>query len=225
MTTRTRANEAPDQSASTRQFPVFGNARGLERLSFTAYEAEQIARLADSGSVFMATGAEASRNTILQTRLAEFRVVHIATHGLIDSRYPALSALAFSQFDQDGNEQYGMLRLSDVYGLFLNADLVTMSACRTALGRQVSGEGLTGLTQGLMYSGARAVLASLWQVPDRATAELMTRFYHNLFKEGQSAPAALRAAQLDLSSQARWRHPYFWSAFILQGDWRKAHPE
>jgi len=95
-----------------------------------------------------------------------------------------------------------------------------MSACSTALGREISGEGLTGLTQGLMYSGARSVLASLWQVPDRATAELMKRFYQNLLDKKQKPAAALRNAQLDLSSKARWSSPYFWSAFVLQGEWQ-----
>ena len=102
----------------------------------------------------------------------------------------------------------------------LAADLVTMSACDTALGREIRGEGLAGLVQGFMYAGARSVLASLWQVPDRATAELMGNFYRNLLEAGQSAPEALRNAQAELSSRARFRHPYFWSAFVLQGDWR-----
>ena len=83
----------------------------------------------------------------------------------------------------------------------------------------IAGEGLTGLTQGFMYAGSRSVLASLWQVPDRATAELMTRFYRHLLDDKQKPAAALRNAQLELASTTRWRSPYFWSGFVLQGEW------
>lgn len=214
---QTATSNAPDPAPL--DLVAFGNPANLDRLPSTAFEAKTIAGLVDPGSLLMATGFAATRQAVMQDRLSDFRVIHFATHGLVDSRYPELSALAFSQVDEQGEAINGMLRLHDIYGLELNADLVTMSACRTALGRHVSGEGLSGLTQGLMYAGSHAVLASLWQVPDRATAELMTRFYTNLFSRGQKAPEALRKAQLELSSQARWRHPYFWSAFILQGNW------
>ena len=192
----------------------------LQRLPATAYEARSIVELVEPGQSLLALGFEANLESLLQANLGDYRIVHFATHGLIDSRYPALSALAFSQFDEDGKPVDGFLRLHDIYKLDLNADLVTMSACSTALGREISGEGLTGLTQGLMHSGSRSVLASLWQVPDRATAELMKRFYQNLLNKNQKPAEALRNAQLDLSSQARWSSPYFWSAFVLQGEWQ-----
>jgi len=116
--------------------------------------------------------------------------------------------------------QDGFLRLHDIYGLDLNADLVVLSACETALGREVRGEGLVGLTQGFMYAGARSVIASLWQVPDRATAELMARFYEFLINEGLNPADALKKAQLASASERRWRDPYFWGGFVLLGDWR-----
>ena len=191
----------------------------LERLPATLYEAETIAGLVNADDRFVQTGFAASRDGVLGARLADYRVVHFATHGKIDSRYPALSWLAFSQVDPQGVEQNGLVRLHDIYKLDLNADLVTMSACDTALGREISGEALSGLVQGFMYSGARSVLASLWQVPDRATAELMGLFYRNLFELEQKPAAALRNAQVELSSKTRFRHPYYWSAFVLQGDW------
>lgn len=191
----------------------------LERLPATAHEAATIASLVNTGSSIVRTGFEANREAVLNADLAEYRFVHFATHGKIDSRYPDLSWLAFSQVDSQGARRNGLVRLHDIYGLELNAELVTMSACDTALGREISGEGLTGLVQGFMYSGARSVLASLWQVPDRATAELMGHFYRNLLEQEQKPAEALRNAQVSLSSQARWRHPYYWSAFVLQGDW------
>lgn len=191
----------------------------LERLPATKYEAETIAGLVNPEALSVHTGFAANRDSVLGSRLNDYRVVHFATHGKIDSRYPALSWLAFSQVDPKGTKQNGLVRLHDIYNLNLNADLVTMSACDTALGREIAGEALTGLVQGFMYSGARSVMASLWQVPDRATAELMGLFYRNLFELEQKPAAALRNAQVELSSKTRFRHPYYWSAFVLQGDW------
>lgn len=194
-------------------------AADLNRLPATRFEAQAISDLVPPDEVLLAVGFDASKATVLEAGLDNFRLVHFATHGLIDSRYPALSSLVLSQFDTRGQPLDGFLRLPDIYALPLNAELVTLSACSTALGREISGEGLTGLTQALMYSGSRSVLASLWQVPDRATAELMKRFYRNLLDLKQRPAEALRNAQLDLSNRPRWREPYFWSAFVLQGDW------
>jgi CHAT domain-containing protein/tetratricopeptide (TPR) repeat protein len=213
-----------DETASSRGLPpqaaTPGEAAQLKRLPATAHEARSIVKLVEPGQSLLALGFEANRELVMQANLGDYRIVHFATHGLIDSRYPALSSLSFSQFDKNGKPLDGSLHLHDIYKLELNADLVTMSACSTALGREIAGEGLTGLTQGLMYSGSRSVLASLWQVPDRATAELMKRFYQNLLDEKQKPATALRNAQLDLSSEPRWRSPYFWGAFVLQGEWQ-----
>jgi CHAT domain-containing protein len=107
-----------------------------------------------------------------------------------------------------------------VYGLRLSADLVVLSACETALGRDLRGEGLVGLTTGFLYAGVRQVVASLWRVDDLATSELMARFYRGLLQEKLSAPAALRAAQLEMAADSRWRDPYFWAGFVILGDWR-----
>jgi CHAT domain-containing protein len=98
--------------------------------------------------------------------------------------------------------------------------LVVLSACQTALGKEIKGEGLVGLTRGFMYAGSPRVVASLWRVPDRATAELMKRFYKGMLEEGQRPAAALRAAQVSLWKEQRWRDPYYWAAFVLQGEWR-----
>ena len=206
-----------DVNRGTRSYAVEDQ---LQRLPATAHEARSIVELAEPGKSLLVLGFEANLESVMQADLVNYRIVHFATHGLIDSRYPALSALTFSQYDENRQPLDGALHLHDIYKLDLNAELVTMSACSTALGREISGEGLTGLTQGLMYSGARSVLASLWQVPDRATAELMKRFYQNLLDKKQKPAAALRNAQLDLSSKARWSSPYFWSAFVLQGEWQ-----
>ena len=108
----------------------------------------------------------------------------------------------------------------DIYNLRLDADLVVLSACQTALGKEIRGEGLVGLTRGFMYAGASRVLASLWSVEDRATAELMGSFYRGMLREGLSPAAALRKAQLEMAKNPYRRSPYYWAGFSLQGEWR-----
>ena len=197
--------------------PVFGGA--FEPLPASRSEAEAIAALAPPGKAAVALGFEASRSRVLGERLSGYRVVHFATHGVLDAERPALSGLALSMVRPDGSAQEGFLHLRDVYGLRLDADLVVLSGCRTALGRELRGEGLVGLTRGFLYAGAPRVVASLWKVEDRATSELMTRFYRALWEEGLPPAAALRSAQLSLRRERRWRDPYFWAGFVLQGAW------
>jgi CHAT domain-containing protein len=110
--------------------------------------------------------------------------------------------------------------LADIYHLDLAADLVVLSGCETALGREIRGEGLVGLVRGFLYAGSRRVAASLWRIEDRATAELMARFYRAMLRGGEPPAAALRHAQLALLRQRRWRQPAFWAGFVVQGDWR-----
>jgi CHAT domain-containing protein len=192
----------------------------LARLPFTALEAEAIAGLVPESERYLAVGFQASRDTLLHLPLHDYRLIHFATHGVIDTRYPDLSGLALSGFDAAGAPTRGMLGLPDIYALDLNADLVVLSACETALGRDIRGEGLLGLTQGFLYAGAKGVVASLWSVPDRATAELMRRFYDHMLRDGLRPADALRQAQLSIAADPRWSHPYYWSAFVLLGDWQ-----
>lgn len=197
------------------------NARdGLSRLAFSRQEADAIYGIAPRASSFKATDFNASRKTVTSETLSQYRLLHFATHGLLNSDQPELSGLVFSLVDEKGQSQDGFLRLHEVFNLKLNADLVTLSACETGLGKEIKGEGLIGLTRGFMYAGTPRVVASLWNVDDLATAELMKLFYRGLLKGGLRPAAALRAAQLELSRQSRWAAPYFWAGFILQGEWR-----
>ena len=125
-----------------------------------------------------------------------------------------------SMYDVEGRSLDGFLRLPDIYNLDLAADLVVLSACQTALGEEVRGEGLVGLTRGFMYAGAPRVLATLWTVQDRASMELMDRFYERMSEHQDRPAAALRAAQLSLLERQRFKAPYFWAGFELQGEWR-----
>jgi CHAT domain-containing protein len=178
-------------------------------------------RLVPRTDRLVATGFDATRQAAMSGGLAQFRMIHFATHGLLDFQRPRLSCLLLSRFDRDGREVDGYLRLQDIYNLTLAADLVVLSACRTALGTEVRGEGLIGLTRGFLYAGAARVVASLWNVDDGATSRLMELFYRKMLGNEKLSPAAaLRAAQLEMLSGNRWDDPYFWAGFVLQGEWK-----
>ena len=189
----------------------------LPRLWFSRREADAVVALAPRGSVREALDFDASRLEAQKPSLAGYRVLHFATHAFLDSRHPDLSGLVLSMVDRDGHPQDGFLRLNEIYNLKLNADLVVLSGCQTALGQEVRSEGLVGLTRGFMYAGAPQVLASLWDVRDRATAEFMNRFYEPLLRRHLTPEAALRSAQLAMMQDRRWSQPYFWAAFTMQG--------
>jgi CHAT domain-containing protein len=189
----------------------------LSRLAYTGREAQAIANLLPNAENLIAVGFGANLDAVLQQDLRKYRYLHFATHGLVDSEHPPLSALALSQFDEQGRPRPGYLRLYDIYTLDLDADVVVLSACETGLGREIRGEGLIGLTQGFLYAGARNVVASLWQVPDRATSELMTRFYGLLLSDGMNPAQALAAAQRSMAAERSTSDPYFWGAFVVQG--------
>ena len=125
-----------------------------------------------------------------------------------------------SLVDRAGRPQNGFLRLYDVYNLRLASDLVVLSACQTALGGEIKGEGLIGLTRGFLYAGAPRVVASLWQVDDRASAEIMKRFYEGMLVRGERPADALRNAQVAMWTTKGWDAPYDWAAFTIQGEWR-----
>src|SRR4029077_18210000 len=152
--------------------------------------------------------------------LSQYRILHFATHAFIDKVRPELSGIVLSLVDEKGHPQDGFLQLHEIYNLKLPAELVVLSACETGLGKEIKGEGLVGLTQGFMYAGARRVVVSLWSVNDKATAELMARFYRGMLRENKTPAAALRTAQLEMSRQSQWQSPYYWAAFVLQGEWK-----
>lgn len=210
--------EFPSAAAASSARPAL--RAGLSRLPFSRDEANAIASLAAPRAVFTAMDFNASRATVLEGALAGYRIVHFATHGVLDSQRPSLSGLVVSLVNENGVPVDGYLRLHDIYNMRLNAELVVLSACQTALGKEIKGEGLVGLARAFMYAGASRVVASLWEVSDLATAELMRKFYRGVLKEGLTAAAALRAAQLEMSRDSRWSSPYYWGGFTIQGEWR-----
>jgi CHAT domain-containing protein len=230
------ANKTEDQQSETEQSHSMANlARSatdvgrpntrngklyLPRLQFTRQEADAIVAAAFPGQSLSALDFKASRATAVSPDLANYRIVHFATHAMVNNMHPELSGLVLSLVDEQGKPQNGFLDLQDIYNLTLPADLVVLSACETGLGRRIEGEGLVGLTRGFMYAGASGVAASLWKIDDRATAEFMRRFYRALLGQKMRPAAALRAAQLEMRNHQRWSSPYFWAAFQIQGEWR-----
>ncbi len=201
---------------ATRSF----NRAGFSRLPFSREEADNISGLIPKSSLFKVTDFQANRTEATSGQLSRYRIIHFATHGLLNSEHPELSGLVLSLVDANGKTQDGFLRMDEIFNLQLPADLVVLSACQTALGREINGEGLVGLTRGFMYAGAQRVVASLWQVDDQATSQLMQYFYRGMLKENLRPAAALRAAQIELSKSPRWSSPYYWAGFIIQGEWK-----
>jgi tetratricopeptide (TPR) repeat protein len=200
---------------------AINDVRGeLGRLLLTRDEAEAILSATPRTEGFGALDFRANRATATGDDLSHYRIVHFATHSLLNSEHPELSGIVLSLVDERGQPQDGFLRLHEIFNLRLPAELVVLSACQTGLGKEVKGEGLVGLTRGFMYAGAARVVASLWQVNDVATAELMNRFYRRMLKDGMRPAAALRAAQIEMWKKPQWQSPFYWGGFVLQGEWK-----
>ena len=196
------------------------SARPLPRLAATQDEAAAAVAGVPPHLRLRAMGTEANRELALSGRLADFRVVHFAVHGLLHPIHPSLSALALSAQAGDGEPHDSLLYAYEIEEQHLPADLVVLSACETALGRHVRGEGLLGLARAFLRAGSRSVLATLWRVDDRATADLVERFYAAHRGAGLPPAAALRRAQIDQMSDPAWRAPAHWAGLTLHGDWR-----
>jgi len=214
------ASEKGSALAEVKRAAAESGVVSLERLRFSRMEAEAISSLAPDGLKLKALDFAANRAAAMNADLGQFRIVHFATHALINNEHAELSGVVLSLVDEQGRPQNGFLRLYDIYNLKLGADLVVLSACQTALGKEINGEGIVGLTRGFMYAGAPRVVASLWRIDDRATAELMKRFYAGMLREKLRPAAALREAQVSMLKEKRWQAPYYWSAFTLQGEWK-----
>ena len=195
----------------------------FERLPHSGEEADAVLRGLPGSKVFVARGAGSSKRAVTGGALAGHRIVHFATHGVLDPERPLLSFLALSRVSADGRAVDGDLYAHEIYDLELPAELVVLSACDTAGGRHVRGEGLvSGLPRAFLYAGAARVLVSLWPVQDRSTRDLMDFFYRGLIEQGLPPGRALQEAQRSLWKSGR--PPYQWAGFVLQGDWRPLPP-
>jgi len=195
-------------------------ATRLERLEYTGEEARRIASLVPPSQALVALGLDATRERAMAGDLGRYRFVHFATHALVNTRHPDLSGIVLSTVAPGGAARDGFLRLPDIYNMQLSADVVVLSACQTALGRDVRGEGIVGLTRGFLHAGARSVLSTLWEVRDKQTSELMAQFYEGMLRDGLAPGAALRKAQLRAMRDPASSAPFFWASFVMHGDWR-----
>jgi CHAT domain-containing protein len=214
-----RATSAPSNAQGLRGSEAIGIKIDLPRLPSTRQEADAILAMVPEGRRMAALGFGATKAAAMNPDLKRYRIVHFATHTVLNDDHPDLSSLVLSLVDEKGNPQSGFLRLRDMYNLQLAAELVVLSACDTALGKEVKGEGLMSMVRGFMYSGTPRVLASLWKIDDEATAELMKEFYKNLLQSGMAPAAALRQAQITQLQKKSRQSPYYWAGFQLQGEW------
>jgi CHAT domain-containing protein len=197
--------------------PDSGN---FSRLFASRFEAGKISSFVPAADgLLVKMDFEAARENFFKSDLGSYRILHFAAHALVDDRQPELSSIALSFYDRRGNEISGFLRPNDILRLDLNAELVVLSACRSGAGKQVKGEGIISLGQSFFSAGARRLIVSSWDVDDKVTAELMTRFYRKHLAEKQSISTALRESQLEILRDRRWRSPFYWAAFNLEGDW------
>ena len=224
---RVQSGELSSSVAHAASSPIAGEtpaallrAGGPGRLVHASEEADAISKAAPWGTSMVVKGFDATRETAMSPRIGEYQIVHFATHGFLDSEHPELSSLVLSKVDQHGVKMSGLLTLPDIYSLDLSAELIVLSACQTALGKEIKGEGLVGLSYSFMSAGSNSVVASLWKVDDRATFVLMSDFYHSMLSRGVAPVAALRAAKLKMLQDKSLSAPYYWAGFVFQGDYQ-----
>lgn len=216
---RATDRKAPGKQLLAMGDPVYGSASEFVALPNTRAEVGAIERQFGPALARKHLGAAATERALKSEALADFRYIHLAAHGFLDDERPHRSGIVLAVAKDDTED--GILQADEVASLKLNANMVTLSACQTGLGRIIAGEGVLGLSRSFLTAGAQSLAVSLWSVNDAATAELMTNLYRNL-NRGLSREQALRQAKLSMmrSPNAAWRHPYYWAPFVLSGDGR-----
>ncbi|MDX6404842.1 MAG: hypothetical protein QOH70_2297 [Blastocatellia bacterium] len=192
----------------------------LARLVGTRTEAEEIARIAKTsgGQSDLWIDLNASEDNVRSRDMNNYRVIHVATHGLLDAQRPQFTGVVLSLVGNKSND--GFLRTDEIFNLRMNPSLVMLSACETGLGKEKRGEGVIGLMRAFMYAGAPTVGVSLWSVADKSTADLMTDFYKRFLGAGAPASSAMRDAQLSMISAKKYSAPFYWAPFVLVGEWK-----
>lgn len=212
-TNHTRRGEEGVGLGSPVRRPPSNLRESLRAIPHSRTEVSDLARLFSKEKAKILTGRAASEDMFKALPLEDYKIIHIACHGLLDESHPLRSALALSS--SPGGENDGLLQVREIYGLKIKSDLVVLSACRTARGTLESTEGPMGLARAFFFAGARNVIATLWPLSDKASVELMREFYRN-YLQGQSAREALRMAKLKMLGTP-WAHPYYWASLTLYG--------
>ena len=205
-----------DMTRSLRRFDTDSGGAFFQRLPGTREELSRISKMMDNPALNF--DLDASEEKVKSTDLKPYRYIHFATHGILANDLPYIQqpALVLSQVKKDENND-GFLTLGEVLSLKMNADVVALSACKTGLGKEEKGEGVSTLSRAFMYSGARALLVSLWSVSDVSTAIFMEEFYKNL-KSGKTKSEAIKLARTKLRQNPKYQNPFFWAPFILIGE-------
>jgi CHAT domain-containing protein len=208
-------------AGSAGSLPASSTGLQLARLVGTRAEADEIAKIArgGGGQADVWTDLNASEDNVTNRDLTNYRVVHIATHGLLDAERPQFTGVVLSLVGNKTTD--GFLRTDEIFNLKMGAPLVMLSACETGLGKEKRGEGVIGLTRAFMYAGAPTVGVTLWSVADKSTADLMTDFYKRLLAPGPRPPSsAMREAQVAMISGKKYSAPFYWAPFVIVGEWR-----
>jgi CHAT domain-containing protein len=212
--------DAP-RTASPSGNPDQGQPDKLPRLFSTRWEASAISALVPNSQRSVALDFAANQQFVTSPDVAQHRVLHFATHTVIDEQHPELSRIALSSFHPDGNAIDGFLYAHEIYRLHLPVEMVVLSSCSTARGSEVKGEGLIAFAHAFMCAGSRRVMAALWNVDDTPTSEFMVHYYRKMLGRRRLTPAAaLRATQMEFLQDKRWQSPYFWAPFVIEGEWR-----
>jgi CHAT domain-containing protein len=202
----------------SRPVPYAESTATLPRLVSAGDEASAIqdtVRKAGNGRVFLAQGFDASVDTVLSPALRDYRIWHLATHGVYDETIPEFSGLVFSLLGPDGSPRFGFLKAHDIARLNVRAHLVVLSACDSAAGENFNGEGAMGLSYAFLHAGAKQVISTLWSVDDANSRKLMIAFYRRFMRNGRNAAEALRQSQIKLMRDPATSAPYYWAGFTL----------
>jgi CHAT domain-containing protein/Tfp pilus assembly protein PilF len=192
----------------------------LSPLPGSRREVDAITAGLPSQGVLKAVGADANRDLVTSGKLEDYKVLHLATHSFYPAGHPEFAAIVLSRFDARGKPREGLLRIKDIASLNFRADLVALSSCSSALGKNVLGEGTVGWSHAFLAAGASSVVTSVWDVEDESTAKLMPDMYQNIFSRHMSPSQALREAQISMWKNPRRNAPWFWAGFIAQGEWQ-----
>jgi CHAT domain-containing protein/tetratricopeptide (TPR) repeat protein len=206
--------ETGDNGSDIFQNYYSSNAFNFFRLKYSGFEIDKISSLFKKRKRKIFRRKQANKEQLINHNLDDYKIIHFATHSIIDENIPARSSIVLSQ-DEDLTQD-GFLQMREIYNLKLNSDLVTLSSCQTGLGEFIKGEGIEGINRAFFYAGTSSVLMSLWAVNDQASYQLMERFYFHL-RSSESIMSALRKAKLELINSNTLSHPYYWAGFIVSG--------
>jgi len=207
---RVHRTEKPARGSNQTRFTP-----ALPRLLGTREEANAIFAIAGPERAALYLDFDANLKTLFDPSLTEYRILHLAAHGILDEGRPGFSGIVLSLVDRDGHPIFGYLNTEDIASLHLRSDLVVLSSCDSAAGANLSGEGVTGLNHSFLGAGARRVVSTLWSVDDDASKELITAFYSGMLRDGLDPAEALRRSQVIMMRNARTAAPFYWAAFTI----------